>query len=189
MQRPTAGVELGGHLFSHIEAADLHTGRAQNRSVERIDGSLAIELRETASLKGPVAIAEEHHRPIGPAGVLFVSIVARVDDQGVVHHRAASFGNALQLLHQLHQHAAVVLADFNPDWIVWLLHVAEVMALLLDAQSFPCTKNLTVIQVLSNRHRGGKTPTVGAQKGFAIQWNNCRADEYVQGPYPEFYLT
>ena len=94
-------------------------------------------MREAAGLKRAVIIAQQHHGPILAGGVLVIGVVTGVHDQRVIHHRAATFGNTLEFLHQLHQHATVVLADLNPDRVVRLLHVTKVMALLLHADSLP----------------------------------------------------
>ena len=140
-ERTAAGVELLGELLAHVEALALDAGDAKDGRVERIDRALAVQLGELAGLEGAVAVAQKHHRPVGAVGVLLVGVVAGVDDERVVHHRAAALGHAFQLFHELHQHAAVVLADLDPDRIVRLVHVPEVVPLLLDAQTFPGTKD------------------------------------------------
>ena len=75
--------------------------------------------------------------------MLLICVVAGVDDQRVVHHGSTAFGHTFQCFHDPHQHTTVVLANLDPDWIVGLLHVPKVVALLLNAQSLPGTKNLT----------------------------------------------
>ena len=125
-----------------LKRSHVHAGGAQDGGVEGVDRALAVELGEAAGLERAVAVAQQHDRPVRAVGVLLVGVVAGVNDERVVHHRAAAFGHAFQLLHQLHQHAAVVLADLDPDRIVRLRHVAEVVALLLDAEALPRAEDL-----------------------------------------------
>ena len=138
----SAWPELLGQFFGHVKAIAVLPGGTQKRRVERIDRSLAVQLREATGLQCAVEIAQQHHRPVGAAGVLTVRVVAGVDDQRVVHHRATSFGHTFQRFHDPHQHAAVVLTDLDPDRIVGLLHVSQVVTLLLDADSLPRPEDL-----------------------------------------------
>jgi predicted lipoprotein len=69
--------------------------------------------------------------------MLLVGIVAGVNDQRVIHHAAAPFRDAFQCLHHLDQHTAVVLTNLDPDRIVRLIHVPEVVPLLINSQAFP----------------------------------------------------
>ena len=142
LQRAVAGIKLLRQLLGHVEAIDVLSGGLQQGCEQRVDRSLAVELREAAGLEDAAAVAEQHHRPVRSAGVLTVGVVARVDDQRLIHHRAVAFGDSFQCLHDANQHSAVVLADFDPDRVIGLLHVPEIVPLLFDSDSFPRTENL-----------------------------------------------
>ena len=109
---------------------------------------------EASRLKGSAAVAEEHHGPSFTPGVLFVGVVAGVDDEGVVHHGAAAFRNAFEFLHELDQHLGVILANFVPDRVAGLFHVAEAVTLLLDAEAFPRAKDFAATRA-NGQHAGG----------------------------------
>ena len=85
--------------------------------------------------------------------MLRVGIVAGVYDERVVHHASTALGNTFKFLHKLNQHATVVLADLDPDRVIGLLHVAEIVALLLHAQTFPRSKDLTTPRA-DRKHTG-----------------------------------
>ena len=145
MLQLSAGETVSGAQIQVIGVRqnDLDAGGAQDRGIQRVDRTLAVQLGEAASLEGAVAVAQQHHRPVGTIGVLLIGVVAGVHNQGVVHHCAATLGHTLQRLHDSHEHTAVVLPDFDPDRIVGLLHVSEVVPLLLDAQSLPGAEDLS----------------------------------------------
>lgn len=135
------GVVAGGHFFGHIEAVDIDSSAAEDGAIKGVDGAGAIELGEASGLESTAAVAEEHDGPGCSVGVLFVGVVAGVEDEGVVHHGAAAFGHALEFLHELDEHLGVVLSDFVPDGIAGLSHVAEIVALFLNAEPFPRAKD------------------------------------------------
>ena len=85
-ENTVAGIESPGKAVRHVESLALAACRLQERRVQRVNWSLSVNLCETASLKGTVKVAKEHHRPVCPIGMLFVCVVAGVDDEGVVHH-------------------------------------------------------------------------------------------------------
>lgn len=131
------GVVASGHFLGHVEAVDVDAGAAKDGAVKGVDGAGAIELSEAPRLESSAAVAEKHDGPGFALGVLLVGVVAGVDDEGVVHHGAAAFGDTFEFFHELDEHLGVVLADFVPDGIACLGHVAEVVALFVDAEAFP----------------------------------------------------
>ena len=114
----------------------------KKRRVQGIDRPRSIELGEFPCLELSTKIPQKDEWPGRGARMLLVSVIAGVDDQGVVHHRATALGHAFHRFHDPHQHAAVVLTDLDPDRIAGLIHVSKVMSLLLDAQSLPGTEDL-----------------------------------------------
>ena len=108
-------------------------------------------MREATGLECAVEVTQQHDRPVGAVGVLLVCVVAGVDDQGVVHHRTAALGYPVQRFDDPHQHAAVVLANLDPDRIAGLLHVPEYMSYFFDAQSLPGTVDLTAARADGQR--------------------------------------
>ncbi len=153
-ERPVSGIVFCGHLLTHVESFALDAGGSQDGGVEGVDRALAVELCEPAGLEGAVAVAQR----ASPARLRRwcagrVGVVAGVDDQGVVHHRSAALRHTLQLFHQLHQHAAVVLADLDPDRVVRLLHVPQVVPLLLHAQALPRAEDLAAART-DGEHAG-----------------------------------
>ena len=109
--------------------------------IHGIDRPLPIKLGKLPGLNGPAAVPEEHEGPVLPAGVLLVSIITGVDDQSMVHHRPVPFGHGFQLLHQLDQHAAIILANLHPNLVIWLGHVPEIVSLFIDPKPLPRSKD------------------------------------------------
>jgi hypothetical protein len=93
-------------------------------------------------LETSAAIPQKDKGPVGTLRVLLFGIIAGVNNQGVIHHRARAFRNGLQCFHDLDQHLTVILPDLGPYEIVRLVKVSQSVARVGDAQPFPGTEIL-----------------------------------------------
>ena len=116
-----------GEAFLHVEAIYRRSNTMEKGGVEVVDRAVTY-MGVSTGLKTSTGVAEKHKWPVGSVGMLFLSIIAGVDDQGVVHHRARAFRDGLQGFHELDQHLAVVLTDLYPDRIVGLVHMSKAVA-------------------------------------------------------------
>ena len=82
-QRASTGVKLFGQLVVHVEAINILPRGTKERRIQRVNRTLAIDLRKATGLERAVKIAQEHHWPVGTIGVLFIRIVTGVHDQCV----------------------------------------------------------------------------------------------------------
>ena len=96
----------------------------QYRRVQGINRPFSIELDKAAGFEPPAAIPQKDEGPGRAIRMLFVSIIAGVDNERIVHHRSLAFRHGFEGFHQLHQHTAVILADLMPDGIPFLFHVS-----------------------------------------------------------------
>jgi len=87
-------------------------------------GRLMALMDKAAGFEPPAAIPQKDEGPGRAIRMLFVSIIAGVDNERIVHHRSVALRHRFEGLHQFHQHAAVILTDFMPDGISFLSHVS-----------------------------------------------------------------
>ena len=95
-------IEFLGELLIHIEAIHISTCGTKDGCIESIDWSLAIKLSKTTCFECTIQIPKQHYWPVSTTGVLLVSIITRVDDQRVIHHRATALGDAIKSFHDFY---------------------------------------------------------------------------------------
>jgi len=66
-------------LLGHIETVALDAGSPQNGSVQSVDRTLSVQLREATGLEGSIVIAQQHDGPVLARGMLIIGVVTRLN--------------------------------------------------------------------------------------------------------------
>ena len=96
----------------------------QYRRVQGINRPFSVELDKAACFEPPAAIPQKDEGPGRAIRMLFVSVIAGLDNECIIHHRPFTFRHRFEGFHEFHQHPAVILADLMPDGISFLSHVS-----------------------------------------------------------------